>query len=107
MLEKNEMIELSGGEAILIIKEIAYVLISLNKIAEYYYHGTDEQPTEQTAIDYALETTRFIDQNQITRRLAKARRVVSEKFDNKLGDDEMDDVERELELLKYWERPGD
>lgn len=107
MIEKNEMIELSGGDAILIIKEVEYVLVSLNKIAEYYYCGEAAECQEQTAIDYAIETTRFIDQNQITRRLAKVRRIISEKFDNELGSDDMDDVERELELLKYWERPGD
>ena len=107
VLEKNEMIELSGGEAILIIKEVEYLLISLNKIAEYYYNDERTISIEQTGIDYALETTRFIDQSQITRRLAKIRRIVSEKFDNTLGSDDMDDIERELEIMKYWERPGD
>ncbi|WP_296181166.1 hypothetical protein [Pseudomonas sp. UBA1879] len=107
MLDKNEMIELSGGEAILIIKEVEYLLISLNKIAEYYYNDERTISIEQTGIDYALETTRFIDQSQITRRLAKIRRIVSEKFDNTLGSDDMDDIERELEIMKYWERPGD
>jgi hypothetical protein len=107
MLEKNEMIELTGGEAILIIKEVEYLLISLNKIAEYYYNDERTISTEQTGIDYALETTRFIDQSQITRRLAKIRRIVSEKFDDTLGSDDMDDTERELEIMKYWERPGD
>ncbi|NBB13120.1 hypothetical protein [Pseudomonas sp. SLFW] len=107
MLKKNEIIKLSGVEAISIIKEIEYLLISLNKIAEYHYNNEQLKPSENTALDYALETTRFIDQNKITRRLAKVRRIVSEKFDDELGSDDMDDIERELELLKYWERPGD
>jgi hypothetical protein len=107
MLKNNEMIELSGGEAILIIKEVEYVLISLNKIAEYYYNDERTKSIEQAGIDYALETTRFIDQGQITRRLAKIRRIVSEKFDNTLGSDDMDDIERELVIMKCWERPGD
>jgi len=95
MLEKNEMIELSGGEAVSIIKEIEYLLISLNKIAEYYYNGEYAESLEQTTIDYAVETTRFIDQNRITRRLAKVRRIISEKFDSELGVDDMDDLGRE------------
>jgi len=108
MLDKNKVIELSGPEGILIIKEMAYILISLNKIAEHFYHNDEcMQSEEQKNIDYALETTRFIDQNLITTRLAKVRRIISEKFDSTLGGDEMDDIERELELLKYWERPGD
>jgi len=107
MLEKNEMIELSGGEAIFVLKEIEYLLISLNKIAGYYYNRADAPPTDQTEVEYALETTRFIDQNQITRRLAKVRRAVSNKFNNDRGDDDMSDLEREMELLRYWEKPGD
>lgn len=108
MLEANEIIELSGSEGILVIKEMAYILISLNKIAEHFYQNDEYiQSEEQKKMDYALETTRFIDQNLITTRLAKVRRIVSEKFDSTLGCDEMDDIERELELLKYWERPGD
>lgn len=107
MFEKNEMIEFSGGEALLIIREVEYILISLNKIAEHYYHGEYLKSPEQKAIDYALETTRFIDQQQISRRLAKIKRIVSQKFDDAVGSDGMDDVERELEMVKYWERPGD
>lgn len=107
MLEKKEMIELSGGEAILIIREVEYTLISLNKIAEHYYHGEYLNSPEQKAIDYAVETTRFIDQQQISRRLAKITRIVSQKFDDAVGSDGMDDIERELKLVKYWGRPGD
>lgn len=80
MLENNEMIEFSGGEAIVIIKEVEYLLISLNKIAEYHYNDERTKSIEQTGIDYALETTRFIDQSQITRQLAKMRRIVSESL---------------------------
>lgn len=108
MLKTNEVIELSGAEGILIIKEMAYILISLKKIAEHYYNNDQYvQSVDQQKIDYAIETTRFVDENLITRRLAKVRRIISEKFDDALGSDEMDDIERELEMLKYWERPGD
>lgn len=107
MLEKNQMIELSGLEAISVLKEIEYVMISLKKIASYYYDRTYAPPTEETDIEYALETTRFIDQNGVMQRLAKARGVISDKFDNELGVDDMSDVEREMELMKFWEKPGD
>lgn len=107
MLENNEMIELSGGEAILLLKEVAYILISLDKIAGYYYNRASAPPTDETDIEYALETTRFIDQGQITQRLAKVRRIVAGKFDNQRGEDDMSDIEREMELLRYWEKPGD
>ena len=107
MLKKNEVIELSGMEVIKVLREIEYTLISLRKIASYYYDKPGTTLTPETEISYALETTRFIDQNQITRRLSKARGILLEKFDDELGSDDMGDVERELELLRFWEKPGD
>jgi len=92
MLEENEKINLTGEEAITILSEVEYILISLRNIARYYYHK---------------ETTNFIDKNNVTHRLALIRRVVSEKFNDELGDDDMDDIERELEKLQCWEKPGD
>lgn len=43
----------------------------------------------------------------VTHRLAKVRAILSMKFDETLGDDDMGDIEREIENLKYWELPGD
>lgn len=82
-------------------------MTSLNKIAEHYYDNDEySQSEKQTELDYSLETTRFINQNKVTRRLSKIKRMVSEKFDSELGRDELDDIEREVALLKYWEKPG-
>jgi len=39
--------------------------------------------------------------------LAEVRKVLSSKFNNELGDDDMDDIERATEDTQYWERPGD
>jgi len=39
--------------------------------------------------------------------LVKIRGALSEKFDDTLGDDDMDDLERAMERVKYWEKPGD
>ena len=107
MLKENENIQIPGAEAIEALGEIEYVLISLKKIASYYYERTNAPPTEATSLEYALETTRFIDENEVTRRLAKVRKIISTRFNHELGDDDMSDVEREFETIKYWERPGD
>ncbi|HCD3992007.1 TPA: hypothetical protein NBP30_004536, partial [Escherichia coli] len=53
------------------------------------------------------ETTKFIDDKNITHRLAEIRRVITENFNTDLGDDDMDDIEREIEKIKCWEKPGD
>lgn len=107
MLKENENIQISGAEAIEALREIEYVLISLKKIASYYYERANVHPTKTTSLEYALETTRFIDNNKVTQRLANVRKIISTKFNQELGDDEMSDVERELEAINYWENPGD
>lgn len=107
MLKENENIQISGAEAIEALREIEYVLISLKKIASYYYERADVHPTETTSLEYALETTRFIDQNEVIHRLAKVRKIFSKKFNQALGNDDMSDVERELDTIYYWKNPGD
>lgn len=99
MIKKNEKIVLSGDEAIEILKEIDVILISLHDMGSYYM--------DKDTREYEKETTRFIDEWKVTHRLARIRGILSEKFDNTLGDDEMDDLERAMEKLKYWEKPGD
>ena len=107
MLEENEKINLTGEEAITILSEVEYILISLRNIARYYYHKEYGEVTDSEKNQYYQETTNFIDKNNVTHRLALIRRVVSEKFNDELGDDDMDDIERELEKLQCWEKPGD
>lgn len=101
MLKTNEKIVLTFHEAIEILKEIEVMLLSLHKMGSYYVY------TEMDQEKYEKETTRFIDECMVTHRLAKVRAILSMKFDDTLGDDDMDDVEREMEDLKYWQLPGD
>ncbi|GFZ34455.1 hypothetical protein CSC2_49810 [Clostridium zeae] len=99
MIEENKEINLTGNEALQILKEINLILISLHDMGSYYM--------EKDVAGYEKETTRFIDQWKVTSRLSKIRGILSEKFDNTLGDDDMDDLERAMDELKYWEKPGD
>ncbi|WP_175882466.1 hypothetical protein [Burkholderia sp. BCC0044] len=105
MLESNEKIELSGSEALSILCELEYLLISLRNIGTYYHEPSREFGDRD--LEYRAETTRFIDENKVTQKLAKLREMISEKFDSSLGDDDMDDIERAVENIKVWESPGD
>ena len=97
MLENNEKIVLPGKEALDALKEIEFMLISLHKMGSYYA----EKPGALE--EYRKATTDFIDDCAVTQRLAKVRRIVSMPFDDSLGDDEMDDMERYFSDLKFWE----
>ncbi|WP_301766945.1 hypothetical protein [Burkholderia aenigmatica] len=105
MKKDNEAIELSGEEALRVLAEIEYILISLRNIGRYYHAGPAAAASPDP--DYAQETNRFIDEGRVTRRLAEVRKIITAKFDRSLGADDMDDVERAMEHVKVWEKPGD
>ncbi len=96
MLEQNKNIALSGEEAMDALREVEFILISLHKMGSYY----GEKPG--AAEEYRKATTDFIDDCAITHRLAKIRTIISKGFDDTLGDDDMDDVERHCSDLEFW-----
>ncbi|ESP93660.1 hypothetical protein [Pseudoalteromonas luteoviolacea] len=94
MKDENNQICLTGSEAIEILKEVNTIMLSLHKIGSKYEEYDD--------IEYCLTTTKFIDEWKVTQRLATIRRMIKEKFDLSLGEDDMDDVERAMENIKIW-----
>lgn len=94
MLENNKKIVLTGEEALEILADIEFILISLHKMGSYY----SDKPVE----DYQKATTEFIDDEKVTQRLAKVRKIISSNFDSTLGEDDMDDIERHMEGIKFW-----
>lgn len=98
----NEKISLTGEEAINILTEVEYMLISLRDIARHYYDNSTGEISAEKRASYCEETTNFIDENQITKRLADIRKIITEKFNLDLGEDDMDDIERAMEDLITW-----
>ena len=105
MREDNIEITIPGVEAIAALREIEYVLISLHRIGSYFSTPVNEELSDEEYIKYAVETTRFIDDNNVTQRLAKARSLISSGFNDEMGDDGMGDLERDFQDIKLWERP--
>lgn len=94
MLKTNKTITISGEDALETLYEIEFMLISLHKMGSYY--------ADKSLEDYRRETTDFIDDFQITHRLAKIRTLISKNFDDTRGDDDMDDMERYVSTLVMW-----
>lgn len=94
MLDTNKKIIISGESALEALAEIEFILISLHKMGSYY--------SDKPLADYQRATTDFIDNERITQKLAKVRRILSENFDNSLGEDDMDDIERHMENIEFW-----
>lgn len=107
MLKTNEQVTIPGTELVDALKEIEIILISLHRMGSYYAIKYHEDKLKIDNAEYEKETTRFIDEWKVTHRLAKVRGILSDKFDNTLDVDDMDDIERAMEELRYWEKPGD
>lgn len=107
MLKKNETIIMQGRDVARALRAIVYIQKSLKNIDAYYYNNPTLSGNESTRIAHAIEKNRFIDDHGITRKLAKVRRILSEPFSKELGEDEMDDLERRVEGIIFWTKPGD
>jgi len=99
MKQNNKNITLEKAQAIEVLKEIEVILRSLHNMGTYYM--------DKDSKEYEKETTRFIDEWQVTHRLANIRAVLSSKFDLTLGDDDMDEIERAMVDIKVWKKQGD
>jgi hypothetical protein len=74
MLDTNKKIIIHGESALEALAEIEFILMSLHKMGSYY--------SDKPIADYQRATTDFIDNEKITQKLAKVRRILSESFDN-------------------------
>jgi hypothetical protein len=100
MLKSNEKIVLSGDEALEILSELEFILISLHNMGSFYA----DKPFALE--EYRKETTDFIDNCGVTRRLAQVRKIISQHFDDTRGEDDMDDIERHVADLVLWRPPA-
>jgi hypothetical protein len=97
MLPTNKEIGLTFDEAISVLRELELVVVSLHKMGSFY--------ADKDRLAYEKETTRFIDEERITQRLAEIRGLLAGKFDRTLGEDDMDDVERAVADVTIWSPP--
>jgi hypothetical protein len=76
MIDKNKELRISGEKLLTVLRDVEYMLISLHKIGSYY---APDLPG--VASEYCSETTRFVDDGEVPRRLAEIRTILSEAFD--------------------------
>lgn len=104
---ENEYITYSFDELIEVIKEIEVMLQSYHRIIFYYASITDGDVKNFKEREFDKEITNFTCEWDVPKRLAKIRSILSEKLDNTLEEDDMDDLERVMENVKHWNKPGD
>lgn len=96
MSRKNAFVEIDRENLLSVLVDIEYILISLHKMGSFYGEKLPEK-----YIEYCKETTSFIDDNKITRKLARMRTILSGDFET-IGEDGLSDIERALEGITYW-----
>jgi hypothetical protein len=104
---ENEKITYTFDELKDVLGELELILQSLHTMGAYYGDKFSTYSEEIYYREYEKETTRFIDEWHICSRLAKMRSILSEKFNETLGEDNMSDLERSMEKVKHWNKPGD
>lgn len=87
--EKREIVE--------ILRYLNQIVVSLDRIGSSYCDCKSEE-------EYHALSSNFLDDWKVLHKLAKARSVLSEPFSYELGEDDMDELERELQDLQYWSR---
>ena len=104
MLKENDEIKISGKKLLNALSIIEFFLISLKNITRYYY---DNKYPNIDKIGYEKEIVKFIEDKYLIKELSKLRSILSENFNNELGKDDMNDIEREIEKINFWKKPGD
>ena len=84
----------SREEILKVLRTLNCFVVSLDRIGS----STAALPRGQQ--DQILRE--FIDGWDMTRQLARARRILSEPFSDELGEDDMDELEREMQDVPYW-----
>ncbi|NIF18067.1 hypothetical protein [Pantoea sp. Cy-639] len=99
MLEEKE-VKISGEEAVDILWELEYLLISLRNIGLYYYMR--EEVTENDERDYCIETARFVCGSQMISRLERIKGKLSDRFEACYGQEELDVFRKKLRRKRFW-----
>jgi len=82
-------------------KKVLAVLRTLNEFVVSLDHiGSASYDMTKVENDAALSD--FIRRHKIFRKMAEARAILSEPFPTKLGADDMDELEREMQDVRYW-----
>jgi hypothetical protein len=90
----DERVSYAREELLKVMRTLECVVVSLDRI------GSSTAAMSQPDQDRIL--SEFVDQWDVSRRLAEARRILSESFSYELGEDDMDELEREMQDVSFW-----
>jgi hypothetical protein len=79
-----------------LLRDLNVMVVSTDRIGSAW---NDRQNDEE----YNAMFVKFFDEFGFFRKLADARTLLSEPFSNEVGEDGMDELERQMQDLHYWD----
>ncbi|MGI9056406.1 MAG: hypothetical protein ACR2F2_11455 [Pyrinomonadaceae bacterium] len=95
---EDEIVSYTKKDIIKVLAYLEMMVVSLDRIGSEYGEWEDRKSEEE--LNSLLAD--FIFEWRVTGRLAKARMILSSAFSSELGEDDMDELEREFKDLQYW-----
>ena len=100
LMECNKTVTYDGETMVRVLQELEMIVTSFDRMGSWAGISKNQR-------EYEKESCRFIDESWIAPRLSSIRSVLCLAFDSELGDDDMDDLERAVENVPMWYKPGD
>jgi hypothetical protein len=81
-------------EVLAVLRALEEFVVSLDHIGSASY--------DMTSAEHDAALTDFIQRHKVFRKMAQARTILSEPFRGPVGPDGMDELEREMQGVRYW-----
>ncbi len=91
----EETVSYRKKDIIKVLKYLNMIVVSLDRTGSNYENCENDEEYHKLSSD-------FLDDWKVLPKLSKARSLLSEHFSYKLGEDDMDELEREFKDLEYW-----
>src|SRR5262252_686568 len=93
-MKKDDFVQVSRADLIDVLRDLNTIVVSIDRIGSCAEDVGLEQ-NDRILLD-------FFDQWDVWQKLSEARSKLSEPFSYELGEDNMDELERELQGTPYW-----
>ncbi len=94
MRHPKNQVTYSRKEVLAVLRTLNEFVVSLDHIGSASY--------DMTSAEHDAALTDFIQRHKIFRKMAQARTVLSEPFRGAVGPDGMDELERQMQGVRYW-----
>jgi hypothetical protein len=94
MRRRKKQVAYSREQIIEVLRTLEELVVSLDRI------GSASHDT--TTAEYHAALSKFIQRHKIAAKAACARRIFSEPFSTAVGPDGMDELEREMQNVRFW-----